>query len=106
MLCHRDTGVQSREGIAPPVFQWAGIRYLFPCKGDPSEAGPQVTQATSYKLHTIFNLHASAWQPVLDLEAQGPQRRRRNPNATHAWLKPYSSKPRQLVSQLYPSFNK
>ena len=37
-------------------------------------------QDSDVPFHRTIDLHASAWQPVLDLEAQGPQRWRRSPS--------------------------
>ena len=40
-------------------------------------------QDSDVPFHRTIDLHASAWQPVLDLEAQGPRRWRRSPCLRH-----------------------
>ncbi|EJK62923.1 hypothetical protein THAOC_16447 [Thalassiosira oceanica] len=40
-------------------------------------------QDSDVPIHRAIDLHASAWQPVLCMEAQGPRRRRRSPCLCH-----------------------
>ena len=40
-------------------------------------------QDSDVPIHRAIDFHASAWLSVLDLEAQGPRRRRRSPCLCH-----------------------